>query len=69
MLIGNIYAQVAVLKCPPIWKKIKMSFKTSELNLKFNPKACKRETMAHKTPLKSLSLKIEILAQCLFFFI
>ena len=37
-------------------------FKTlSELKLKFIPKAWKREAMAHKTPFKRFSLKIEIL--------
>ena len=54
--------QIAVLKCSPIWKKIRKSFKTlSELKLKFIPKAWSREAMAHKTPLKGYSLKIEIL--------
>ena len=62
--------QVAVLKCSPIWKKMRKSFKTlSELKLKFIPKAWKREGMAHKTPLKGCSLKIEILTRLLFFFI
>ena len=46
--------QVAVLKYSPIWKKMRKSFKTlSGLNLKFIPKAWKREAMAHKTPLKN----------------
>ena len=54
--------QVTVLKCFPMWKKMRKSFKTlSELKLKFIPKAWKREDMAHKTPLKGCSLKIEIL--------
>ena len=45
--------QVVALKRSPIWKKMRKSFKTlSELKLKFIPKACKRETMAHKIPLK-----------------
>ena len=62
--------QTAVLKCSPIWKKMRKSFKTlSELKLKFIPKAWKREAMAHKTPLKDSSLKIEILTRLLFFFI
>ena len=62
--------QVAVLKCSPIWKKMRRSFKTlSELKLKFIPKASKREAMAHKTPLEGWSLKIEILTRLLFFFI
>ena len=44
--------QVAVLKCSPIWKKIRKKFKTlSELKLKFIPKAWKQEAMTHKTPL------------------
>ena len=44
--------QVTVLKCSPIWKKIR-SFKTlSELKLKLIPKDWKREAMAHETPLK-----------------
>ena len=61
--------QVAVLKCSPIWKKMRKSFKTlSELKLKFIPEAWKRGAMAHKTPLKGSSLKIEILTQLLFFF-
>ena len=43
--------QVAVLKCSPIWKKARKSFKTlSELKLKFISKAWKREAMAHKNP-------------------
>ena len=47
--------QVAVLKCSPIWKKMRKSFKTlSELKLKFIPKAWKRETMAHKTPFEDV---------------
>ena len=51
--------QVVVLKCSPIWKKVRKSFKTlSELELKFISKASKREAIAHKTPLKSCSLKI-----------
>ena len=62
--------QVAVLKCSLIWEKIRKGFKTlSELKLKFIPKAWKREDMAHKTPLKGCSLKIEILTRRLFFFI
>ena len=44
--------QVAVLKCFPSWKKMRKSFKKSELKLKFIHKAWKREAMAHKTPLK-----------------
>ena len=45
--------QVTVLKCSPIWKKMRKEFKTlSELKLKFILKAWKREAMAHKTPLK-----------------
>ena len=47
---------------------MRKSFKTlSELKLKFIPKAWKREAMAHNTPLKGSSLKIEILTQLLFF--
>ena len=62
--------QVAVSKCPPIWKKMTKRFKTlSELRLKFIPKASKREAMAQKTPLKGCSSKIEILTQVLLFFI
>ena len=46
----------------PIWKKMRKSFKTLlEFKLKFIPKAWKREAMAHKTPLKGYSLKIDIL--------
>ena len=41
-----------VLKCSPIWKKMRTSFKTSELKLKFIPKVWKREAMARKSPLK-----------------
>ena len=52
-----------------MWKKMRKSFKTSELKLKFIPKAWKREAMAHKTPLKGRSLKIEILTRLLYFFI
>ena len=40
-----------------------------ELKLKFIPKAWKRETIVHKTPLKGCSLKTEILTRILFFFI
>ena len=29
--------QTAVLKCSPIWKKMRKSFKTSEFKLKFIP--------------------------------
>ena len=62
--------QVAVLKCSPIWKEIRKTFKTlSELKLKFIPKAWKREAMAQKSRLKAGSLKTEILTQLLFFFI
>ena len=54
--------QVAVLKCSPMWKKMKKSFKTlSEPRLKFTPKAWKQEAMAHKIPFNGCSLKIEIL--------
>ena len=50
--------QVVVLKCSPIWKKIRKIFETlTELKLKFIPKAWKREAMAHKTPLKCCSLR------------
>ena len=62
--------QVSVLKCCPIWKKMRKSFKILfELMLKFIPKVWKREAMAHKTPFKSVSLKIEILMRLLFCFI
>ena len=62
--------QVAVLKCSPIWKEVRKSFKTlSDLKLKFILKAWKREAMAQKTPFKAASLKIDILIQLLFFFI
>ena len=45
--------QVALIKCSPLWKKMRKSCKTlSELKLKFIPKAWKREAMAHKTDLK-----------------
>ena len=55
--------QVAVLKCSPIWKKMRKTFETlSELKLKLIPKAWKWEAIAHKTPLKGCSLKIEILS-------
>ena len=51
--------QVAVLKCSPIWKKMRKSFKTlSELKFKFIPKVWKWEAMAYKIPLKRCSLKI-----------
>ena len=61
--------QVAVLKCSPIWKKMRKSFKTlSELKLKFIPKVWKREAMANKNPLKGSSLKIEILTRLSFSF-
>ena len=41
---------VVVLKCNPIWKKMRKSFKAlSDLKLKFIPKAWKREAMAHET--------------------
>ena len=61
--------QVAILKCSPICKKMTKSFKTSELKLKFIPKAWKREAMDHKTPRKGSSLKIRILTRPLFTFI
>ena len=49
---------------------MRKSFKTlSELKLKFIHKGWEREAMAHKTLLKSCSLKIEILTGLLFFFI
>ena len=45
--------QVAVLKCSPIWKKMRKSFKTlSVLKLKFIPRTLKREAMTHNTSLK-----------------
>ena len=44
--------QVALLKCSPIWKKMRKSFKTSEFKLKFIPEAWKRETILTKPPLK-----------------
>ena len=56
------------LKCSPLWKKMRKSFKTlSELKPKFTPKAWK-QAMAYKTPLKGSLLKIEILTRLLFFF-
>ena len=63
--------QVAVLKCSPIWKKMRKRFKIylSLLKLKFILKAWKREAMAHKTHLKGCSLNIELLSRLLFFFI
>ena len=62
--------QVDVLKCSPIWKKTRKSFKTlSKLKLKFIPKICKPKAMAHKASLKDYSLKIEIVTLLLFFFI
>ena len=61
--------QVAVLKCSPIWKKTRKSFKTSELKLKFIPKAWKREAVAQKTPIKGSSLKIKFLTRLLLLFI
>ena len=61
--------QVAVLKCSPAWMKMRKSFKTlSEIKLKFIAKAWKREAMAHKTPLRCCSLKMEILTRLLLFF-
>ena len=43
--------QVAVLKCSPIWKKMRKRFKIlSELKRNFIPKAWKLEVMPHKTP-------------------
>lgn len=53
--------QVAVLKCSPKWRTMRKNFKTSELKLKFIPTGWKWEAMAHKTPFKRCSLKIEIL--------
>ena len=62
--------QVAVLKCSPIWGKMRKSFKIlSELKLKVTPKAQKQEAMVRKAPLKCCSLKVEILTRHLFFFI
>ena len=61
--------QVAILRCSPICKKMTKSFKTSELKLKFIPKAWKREAMAQKTPIKGSSLKIEFLTRLLLLFI
>ena len=61
--------QVDVLKYPPVWKKMGKSFKKlSEHNLKFISKACKREAIARKAPLKGCSLKIEILTRLLLLF-
>ena len=61
--------QATVLKCSPIWKKVRKSFKTSDLKLKFIPKAWKREAMTYKSPVQVCSLKIEILTRLLFFLI
>ena len=45
--------QVAVLKCSPMWKKMRKIFKTlSELKLKFIPKAWKPEAMTDRPSLK-----------------
>ena len=56
--------QVSVLKCSPVWKKMRKNFKTlSELKFKFIPKAWKGKAMAHKTSIKGCSLKIEILTR------
>ena len=56
--------QAAISQWSPIWKKMKKNFKTlSELKLKNISKASKREAMAHKTPIKDCSLKIEILTR------
>ena len=53
--------QVAVLKCSPIWKKIRNSFKTfSEFKFSFIVKAWKEEAIAHKTPpISPPPLKVE----------
>ena len=62
--------QIAVLKCFPIWKIMRKSFKTlSELKLEFIPNAWIWEAMAHTTPVKGCSSKTEILTRLSFFFI
>ena len=62
--------QVAVLKCSPIRKKIRKSFKTlSELKLKFIPQSLETGSYGLQDPLKGSSLKIEILIRLLFFFL
>ena len=49
---------------------MRKSFKTlSELKFKFIPKGWKGKAMAHKTPIKGCSLKIDILTRLLFFFL
>ena len=53
--------QVAILKCSPIMKKMRKSFKAlSVLKAQVFPQkeAWKRKAMAHRTPLKRCSLKI-----------
>ena len=59
---------VVAIKCSPIEKKMRKSFKT-EIKPKFIPNASKREAMAPKIPLKGCSLKIEILIRHLLFYL
>ena len=74
--------QVAILKCSPIWIRMRKRFNTSKLKLKFIPKAWSgklRMTVGGggggggpppPPPLfKGSSLKIEILTRLLFFLI
>ena len=51
--------QVAVLKCSPIWKKMRKKIITSS----------EHRLCGSQDPLKGCSMKIEILTQILFFFI
>ena len=58
---------VAVLKCSPIWKKMRKSFKTlSELSSSSSPRL---GTGSYGSQGNRCSLKIEILTRLLFFFI
>ena len=43
---------VAVLKCSPIWEKMRKSFKTSELRLQFIPKLGNGKLWLERSPLK-----------------
>ena len=64
--------QVAILKCSPIWIRMRKRFNTSKLKLKFIPKAWSgklRMTMPPPPLFKGSSLKIEILTRLLFFLI
>ena len=56
--------QVMILKCSPVWKKMRKSLETLSLSSSSSP--WKREAMAHKTTLKGCSLEIGILTRLLF---